>query len=538
MKRFVSIILVALFVGGLWASAAHATASRGANCLQCHSFANQPPVANAGADQSVNAGAPVTLSGTASRDADDGIASYSWTQTGGTTVTLTNANSVSASFTAPSVTAQTVLTFQLTVRDRLPQSSTDTVAITVRPSGTPPPNQAPVANAGADQTAVSGAVVTLNGSLSSDPDDGIASYAWSQTGSPAVTLSNTAVASPAFTAPQVTAATTLTFSLRVTDRSGLSATDTCLVTVNPPGSPNNKLPTANAGVDLMILPGTFHNLDGFYSNDPDDGIVSYAWQQTSGPTVALSDPKAMNPVFQAPLSPTTLTFQLSVTDKGGLQSSDTCTVVVLSPDGGTPVDTTPPTVNLTSPAGGAAVSGALTISAMATDDVGVAKVEFYAGSVLLGTGANSSGGTWQYSWNTTTSANGSTSLTARAYDAAGNSKTSSAVTVTVQNGAPPPVNKPPVANAGKDREVRSGETVKLSGVRSSDPDDGMASYQWRQLSGTSVRLSGSTSVNASFTAPRVYSKSTKLTFELTVRDKGGLSASDRVTITVRPAEDD
>ena len=195
------------------------------------------------------------LSGAASRDLDDGIASYAWTQTGTTTVTLTNANTVSASFTAPNVTAQTVLTFQLTVRDRLPQSSTDTIAITVRPAGTPPPNQAPVANAGSDQTVNSGVTVSLNGSLSSDLDNGIASYAWSQTGTPAVSLSNTTVANPTFTAPQVTATTTLTFTLRVTDPSGLSSTDTCLVTVNPPGSPNNKLPVANAGVDMMVLPG-------------------------------------------------------------------------------------------------------------------------------------------------------------------------------------------------------------------------------------------------------------------------------------------
>ena len=107
MKRIASIILLALLVGSLCASAAYATVSRGANCMQCHSFANQPPVANAGTDKTVTAGARVTLSGAASRDLDDGIASYAWTQTGTTTVTLTNANTVSASFTAPNVTAQT-----------------------------------------------------------------------------------------------------------------------------------------------------------------------------------------------------------------------------------------------------------------------------------------------------------------------------------------------------------------------------------------------------------------------------------------------
>jgi large repetitive protein len=294
----------------------------------------------------------------------------------------------------------------------------------------------------------------------------------------------------------------------------------------------NAAPVANAGLDMVVLPGTFHNLDGFYSNDPGDGVASYAWQQTSGPAVTLSNPTAMNPVFQAPSSPTTLTFQLTVTDKGGLKSSDTCTVEVLAPGGTAPTDTTPPMATLTAPTGGVTVSGSITLSATATDNVGVTKVEFYAGSTLLGTGTNSSGTTWQFSWNTSTVPNGSYSLTAKAYDAANYSGVSSARSFTVRNTTPPPVNKAPVANAGPDQTVRSGATVRLSGAGSSDPDNGIASYLWQQTSGTSVRLSGTNSVNASFVAPRVSSGSVTLNFRLTVKDKAGLSSSDTVRIIV------
>ena len=184
------------------------------------------------------------------------------------------------------------------------------------------------------------------------------------------------------------------------------------------------------------------------------------------------------------------------------------------------------------------MSGAVTISATATDNVGVTKVEFYSGATLLGTGTNSSGSTWQYSWNTAGVANGSSSLTAKAYDAAGNSRTSSAVSVTVGNTTPPSTNQPPVANAGPDQTVRAGATVRLSGSGSTDPDNGIASYQWRQISGTSLRLTGSSSVRASFVAPRVSSRSVTLTFQLTVRDKAGLSSSDTVRVTVSRSGDD
>ena len=438
MKKTATIFLLALIVGGFLASSAHALASYGGDCTQCHSFSNKPPVANAGADRTVAAGAAGTLNGAASSDPDDGIASYAWKETAGTTVAITGANTVAARFTAPNVTTSTVLTFQLTVTDRRPQSATDTINVTVTPAST---NQPPVANAGPDQTVAAGTGVTLSGAASTDPDDGIASYAWSQTTGPGVSLSSSTAVSPTFTAPTVTTETTLAFSLTVTDKSGAkSAADTVSVAVNPSGSTTNLPPTASAGLDLTVLPRSFNVLDGFYSSDPDDGIASYSWTQTGGPAVKLSNPAAMDPTFRAPSGPATLTFSLAVTDRGGLRSSDTVTVLVLAPNGGLP--------------------------------------------------------------------------------------------------PPPPVNQPPVADAGADRRVRSGSAVGLSGNASTDPENTIASYQWRQISGISVSLSGAASANVSFVAPQVSSGGVSLIFELTVTDEGGLTSSDRVTVSVYRSEDD
>ena len=97
------------------------------------------------------------------------------------------------------------------------------------------------------------------------------------------------------------------------------------------------------------------------------------------------------------------------------------------------VDNTAPTVSLTAPAA-ATVSGTVTLSATATDNVGVAGVQFKLDGAKLG--AEDTSSPYGVSWNTTTVANGTHTLTAVARDAAGNTTTSTPVTVTVDNAAP------------------------------------------------------------------------------------------------------
>jgi alpha-tubulin suppressor-like RCC1 family protein len=90
-------------------------------------------------------------------------------------------------------------------------------------------------------------------------------------------------------------------------------------------------------------------------------------------------------------------------------------------------DPTPPTVNLTAPGAGT-VSGIVTISASASDNIGVTKVEFYTDGVLLATDTTSP---YSVSWDTKPVTAGSHSLYVRAYDAAGNNSTTAPITVTV-----------------------------------------------------------------------------------------------------------
>jgi chitinase len=98
---------------------------------------NQLPTANAGADRSVAEGAAASLSGSGA-DTDGTIASYLWAQTAGPAVTLNGANTANASFTAPQVTANTALTFRLTVTDNQGGTGSDDVTITVTNGGENP----------------------------------------------------------------------------------------------------------------------------------------------------------------------------------------------------------------------------------------------------------------------------------------------------------------------------------------------------------------------------------------------------------------
>ncbi|HUP59461.1 MAG TPA: S8 family serine peptidase [Thermoanaerobaculia bacterium] len=93
-------------------------------------------------------------------------------------------------------------------------------------------------------------------------------------------------------------------------------------------------------------------------------------------------------------------------------------------------DTTAPTTSITSPAAGATVSGTVLVTASASDNVGVTKVEFYLDGVLQ---ASDTSSPYEWSWDTTTATNASHSLSSKAYDAAGNVGSSASVSVTVSN---------------------------------------------------------------------------------------------------------
>jgi hypothetical protein len=391
--------------------------------------------ADAGPDQTVNESDTVYLDGSGStpedddEDDNDKIQSYLWEQVKGKPkVILTREDQAIASFIAPQVSRDTRLTFKLTVRFASGSKDTDETKVKVLDDN----NDPPTADAGPDQTVLEKSTVTLDGSNSSDPDDGIESYLWKQIAGQSVSLSDPQAFQPTFTTPSVAGnkSTSLKFELTVTDFGGLRDTDTTVVNVTGDNDP----PTADAGPDQNVDEETTVTLNGSNSFDPDDGIASYQWKQIAGPSVILSNPETVIPTFFAPNVGTdgvSFTFELVVTDVGGLQSSDTTIVNVI--------------------------------------------------------------------W----------------------------------------LNDPPIANAGTDQTVLEKSAVTLDGSNSSDPDDGIALYQWKQVAGQSVTFSDPTDDQPTFEAPSFDDSGDKpLIFELIVTDDGGLQSSDSTTVSVSNFEKD
>ena len=384
-------------------------------------FANSPPTANAGPNQTVDEGITVMLDASNSTDPDGDITTYLWEQTGGPAVTLSNTGAVQPTFTSPIVPMSgATLTFKVTVTDATLLTSTATTIVNVSWSNIPP-----TANAGPNQMVGEGIVATLNGSLSTDPDDGIASYAWEQIDGPLpyVTLTGANTVSPTFTTPLVgIGGEALVFKLTVTDFGGLRSTDTVIVNVTWSNLP----PTAEAGPNQTVAEGGVVTLNASASIDTDDGIASYAWvQKPGGAAVTLINANTVSPTFTTPdvgMAGDVLTFEVTVTDNGGLQATDTVIITI--------------------------------------------------------------------NW----------------------------------------VNAPPVAEAGANQSVVKNSSLTLNGMGSTDPDDGIASYLWQQISGPTVTLINANTSIASFTAN--VAVNSVLTFKLTVTDANGLTDTDTCTATV------
>lgn len=185
-------------------------------------------------------------------------------------------------------------------------------------------NQPPVAAAGADRTVTVNQPVTLDGTGSTD-DAGVVSFEWTQTSGPSITLSNAGTAIASFTP---VAAGTYGFTLTVTDARAATSTGAVSITALPP-------PTSNAGTDQSVRPFDDVLLDGSASTAPAGNALSYAWTQTSGPSVTLRGATTARPSFSAGKANATYVFNLRVTDTvTGATADDAVTVNVTIPAGG------------------------------------------------------------------------------------------------------------------------------------------------------------------------------------------------------------
>ncbi|MEP7253091.1 MAG: PKD domain-containing protein [Ginsengibacter sp.] len=270
--------------------------------------ANQPPVANAGSDQTIKLPVnSVQLNGNNSYD-PDGTITYGWSKIAGPTQynlsSTTIVNPVLSNLVAGTYT------FRLTVTDNNGAKSIDDINIVVNPAIA---NQPPVANAGTDVSmTLPTNSVRLDGSKSFDPD-GTITYSWSKIAGPTqYTLSSTTVVNPLLSN---LLAGTYTFRLTVTDNGGAKSADDIIIIVKAAGV--NLPPVADAGPDIIIyLPSNSVTLNG-KGTDADGNITTYAWKEMLGPNNSTISAPAKAQTSVGNLIAGRYVFKLTVTDNNG-----------------------------------------------------------------------------------------------------------------------------------------------------------------------------------------------------------------------------
>lgn len=391
--------------------------------------------------------------------------------------------------------------------------------------------QPPTALAGSNQTVTEGDTVTLDGTSSNDVDGVINSYLWEQISGNTATLNNATTDTASFAAPAVASNTTdeLIFRLTVTDNDGL--TDTSLISIFVQDVlVSNLAPVPNAGTDQIVDENTLVTLDASGSTD-DGNIASYQWLQTAGiSSITLSDNISVSPTFTSPAvtaSNDVLSFQLTVTDDLGVQSTDTVNITVNDVD-------TPPTAVI-SDASGVLISNVNNNSQItlygnfSTDPEG--PVSAYSWSQTAGSAIVSPGVSNASSFTFTTPDNPGTTIDIQLTVTGDEGFVQNSITATLTL-----VNRAPTANAGTDQLVNELAGVNLDGSLSTDIDGVISSYLWVQLTGITAILSDDTSNIANFTAPDVSANTTQeLTFQLTVTDNYGDTDLSIVSIFVQDA---
>jgi hypothetical protein len=479
---------------------------------------NTAPIVNAGPDQTISLPAAANLVGSAIDDGlpnPPGALTTTWSKISGPgSVTFANASALSTTATF-SIDGTYVL--RLTASDSV-LSTTDDITIIVQPIG----NQAPVVNAGPDQTITLPAAANLVGTATDDglPNPpGVLTITWSKISGPGgVTFANASALS-----------TTATFSvdgtyvLRLTaSDSVLSASDDITIIVQPIG---NQAPVVNAGPDQTITLPAAANLTGTAT---DDGLpnppakVTTTWTMLSGPgTVTFANASALSTTATFSIAGV-YTLRLTASDSA-LSSIDDIVITVNPPANKAPIVNAGPDQTITLPA-------AANLTGTATDD-GLpnppAKVTT-TWTKVSGPGTVTFANASALSTTATFSVAGTYTLRLTASDSALSSTDDIVITVN------PPTNKAPIVNAGPDQTITLPATASLVGTAT---DDGLpnppakVTTTWSKVSGPgTVTFANASALSTTAT----FSTSGNYVLRLTGND-GALSATDDIAIIVNPA---
>ena len=180
-------------------------------------------------------------------------------------VLVADTGSADNTYTVPDLESGTVYVFLIiAISDHGESEMSDSVRVSTLP------NSPPVADAGPSQIVRPGDTVTLNGTVSSDPDGHTITYSWNQTSGSVVALSGADTDSPSFEAPATTDHTILTFELTVSD-GRLASSDAVNITVKPDGPPTI---TLSGSANMTIQVGSTYTEPGYTATDNYDGDIT------------------------------------------------------------------------------------------------------------------------------------------------------------------------------------------------------------------------------------------------------------------------
>ncbi len=433
---------------------------------------NTQPLADAGIDQTVSSGTTVQLSGIGSSDPEGDDLTYTWVLNppGGSSATLTNPTTATPSFVAD---VAGIYNASLTVSDGN-LNDRDDVIVTATTVNLPP-----IADAGANQIAVTGDRVQLSGAASSDPDGDTLTYLWTLTVPDGATaaLDDANISTPSFIAGS---AGSYVAVLVVSDGVAESS-DSVTITVDVA----NSAPVANAGLEQSVDVGTLVQLDGSASRDPDDDPLNYAWVLTvpDGSSAVLSSSTNATSSFNADLAGV-YTASL-VVDDGELSSApDSVAITAVAVN-------TPPSLAAI-PDAVVTVDTSFNVTLVGSDEQSDV-LTYSLDSAPAGMTVDPASGL--VSWTPTSAQLGVNPVTARVTDTGELFAIQSFV---IQVDDLP--NAAPVANAGSDQAVDVGTSVQLDGSASADADNDPLTYAWTLSvpAGSSASLSDGAAVNPSF----------------------------------------
>lgn len=428
---------------------------------------NQPPVAAAGPDQLVTASL-VQFDGGGSSDSDDSVAGYHWDFGDGTT----------GAGPRPSHVYARTGTFEvrLTVTDAsgtIRSSAEDTVEVVV--------NARPIADAGADLVGAPGETLTFQGSRSLDPDGSIAAYLWDFRDG--ATASGQTVRH-AFDKPG-----TYAVRLQVADNTGQDeAVDFAETQVFI-----NNAPVAVAGADIAAVPGDTVRLSAANSFDTDGEIVSYRWDFSDR-----DEPMEGAGVERAFDAPGVYSAQLTVTDDSGAANgiaTDSLRIAINH----RPVADAGPDI----------VTDRTTLTFDGTRSVD-GDGDPLAYSWDFGDGSRAAGAIVTHTY----AAGGTYPVVLVVDDGTGLANATARTAINVG------INRAPVAIAGDNKRVCTGDIIVLDGSRSFDPEGGALRYAWTFGDGSASDIVNPT---------KSYSKGGSYPVTLTVKDDSGLANGDAVS---------